>query len=177
MENVAALIDVLELEDLAWDDVRGLQIIKALLAEVQVQFAKGKLYRTIQDTANEARERGLLYNPGRDTDYSTSVGDTRNMRPSEDGWEQTKGILYRRLQIARNEAARDVRDNLRGPLQGVAGAHRGGNAARQNPWRRLGSNRDEVLQAGAGPMELAATTRSRTFSMGPAHPVRPRPRR
>ncbi len=186
MGDAVALFDTLEADDLSFASVQGMQILKALLAEVQVQYASGLLYRTLQDTANEARQRGLLLNPGRDdagrrTEHSARPGDTRNMLPSEHGWEQTKGILYRRLQVARNSAARttnaNVRSYVRAALQNSAGIDRSRSAPRANPRQGPHWNRDELPQAGAGPMDLAASTRARTFTLGPPSRGANRPRR
>ena len=84
-------------KDLDFGAVEGMQIIKALNANVGLDFADGDLYEKQQHVANEARNRGLLINPnpfGR-----TGYGDTSVMRPSMTGWEQTKGIQRRVLEI------------------------------------------------------------------------------
>ena len=77
------------------DGVSGRQILGALLKEVDVRGSNGFLYKVLQMVANEARERSLLINPNQYTreTYSTAVGNTNKMLPSEIGWEQTKGIL------------------------------------------------------------------------------------
>ena len=87
-------------KDLDFLTVDGMQIITALLANVGLDYATGDLYEKIQNIANEARNRGLLINPnpfGR-----TGYGDTSVMRPSMTGWEQTKGIQRRVLEIMPN---------------------------------------------------------------------------
>ena len=87
-------------KDLDFGAVEGMQIIKALNANVGLDFADGDLYEKQQHVANEARNRGLLINPnpfGR-----TGYGDTSVMRPSMTGWEQTKGIQRRVLDIMPN---------------------------------------------------------------------------
>ena len=87
-------------KDLDFGAVEGMQIIKALNANIDVDFADGDLYEKQQHVANEARNRGLLINPnpfGR-----TGYGDTSVMRPSMTGWEQTKGIQRRVLDIMPN---------------------------------------------------------------------------
>jgi hypothetical protein len=87
-------------KDLDFGAVEGMQIIKALNANVGLDFADGDLYEKQQHVANEARNRGLLINPnpfGR-----TGYGDTSVMRPSMTGWEQTKGIQRRVLEIMPN---------------------------------------------------------------------------
>jgi len=83
--------------------VSGRQILSALLKEVDVRGSNGFLYTLLQMVANEARQRGLLINPNpytRET-YSTAVGNTDRMLPSEYGWEQTKGILMRHVILAK----------------------------------------------------------------------------
>ena len=93
------------LQDLRYghDGVSGSQILSALLKEVDVRGSNGFLYKVLQMVANEARERGLLINPNQYTreTYSTAVGNTNKMLPSEFGWEQTKGILRRLLILAK----------------------------------------------------------------------------
>ena len=87
-------------KDLDFGAVEGMQIIKALNANVGLDFADGDLYEKQQHVANEARNRGLLINPnpfGR-----TGYGDTSVMRPSMTGWEQIKGIQRRVLEIVPN---------------------------------------------------------------------------
>ena len=87
-------------KDLDFGAVEGMQIIRALNANVGLDFADGDLYEKQQHVANEARNRGLLINPnpfGR-----TGYGDTSVMRPSMTGWEQTKGIQRRVLDIMPN---------------------------------------------------------------------------
>ena len=78
--------------------------IAAMLKEVNVPGgSNGFLYTVLQHAANEARQRGLLINPNpftRET-YSTAVGNTDRMLPSEYGWEQTKGILMRHIILAK----------------------------------------------------------------------------
>ena len=97
------------LQDLRYghDGVSGSQILSALLKEVDVRGSNGFLYKVLQMVANEARERGLLINPNQYTreTYSTSVGNTNKMLPSEIGWEQTKGILRRLLVLAKTLVA------------------------------------------------------------------------
>ncbi len=83
--------------------VSGRQILSALFKEVGVRGSSGFLYTVLQMVANEARQRGLLINPNpytRET-YSTAVGNTTRMLPSEYGWEQTKGILRRHIILAK----------------------------------------------------------------------------
>jgi len=97
------------LQDLRYghDGVSNRQILSALLKEVDVPGSNGFLYKVLQMVANEARERGLLINPNQYTreTYSTSVGNTNKMLPSEIGWEQTKGILRRLLVLAKTLVA------------------------------------------------------------------------
>ena len=93
-------MDTVDFKDLDFGAVEGMQIIKALNANVGLDFADGDLYEKQQHVANEARNRGLLINPnpfGR-----TGYGDTSVMRPSMTGWEQTKGIQRRVLEIMPN---------------------------------------------------------------------------
>jgi hypothetical protein len=90
-------MDTVDFKDLDFGAVEGLQIIAALNKNVGLDFADGDLYQKQQDIANEARTRGLLINPnpyGR-----TGYGNTSVMRPSVTGWEQTKGIQRRVLDI------------------------------------------------------------------------------
>ena len=91
------------LQDLRYGGVSNRQILSALLKEVDVRGSNGFLYKVLQMVANEARERGLLINPNQYTreTYSTAVGNTNKMLPSEFGWEQTKGILRRLLVLAK----------------------------------------------------------------------------
>jgi hypothetical protein len=95
------------LQDLRYGGVSNRQILSALLKEVDVPGSNGFLYKVLQMVANEARERGLLINPNQYTreTYSTSVGNTNKMLPSEIGWEQTKGILRRLLVLAKTLVA------------------------------------------------------------------------
>lgn len=98
-------------DDVHIADVAGLQIIKALLRVINRNFATGYMYRILQDTANEARERGLLINPNPFTleTYSTAVGNTDRMHPSTYGWEQAVGILRRRFNEAKSQVMRTCR--------------------------------------------------------------------
>jgi len=91
------------IQDFRYGGVSGSQILSALLKEVDVRGSNGFLYKVLQMVANEARERGLLINPNQYTreTYSTAVGNTNKMLPSEFGWEQTKGILRRLLVLAK----------------------------------------------------------------------------
>ena len=84
-------------QNLRYSAVAGKQVIAALLLELEQKFARGRLYRVLQDTANEARRECLLINPNQQDTYSAAVGSTSKMLPSKQGWEMTKGILYRRL--------------------------------------------------------------------------------
>ena len=82
-------------KDLDFLTVDGMQIIKALNANIDVDFADGDLYEKQQNVANEARKRGLLHG-------GQAYGDTDLMMPSRTGWEQTKGIQRRVLEIMPN---------------------------------------------------------------------------
>ena len=82
-------------KDLDFLTVDGMQIITALLANVGLDYATGDLYEKIQNIANEARKRGLLLG-------GQAYGDTDLMMPSRTGWEQTKGIQRRVLDIMPN---------------------------------------------------------------------------
>jgi len=82
-------------KDLDFLTVDGMQIITALLANVGLDYATGDLYEKIQNIANEARKRGLLHG-------GQAYGDTDLMMPSRTGWEQTKGIQRRVLEIMPN---------------------------------------------------------------------------
>ena len=69
------------------------------------RYVTGTLYDVQRAVANEARERGLLINPNpfsRET-YSSAVGNTSRMLPSQTGWEQTKGILMKTLVDTREQ--------------------------------------------------------------------------
>jgi hypothetical protein len=112
LENVdvrAALtfVENLRRQQLDYLAVGGRQIMSALLAEIKCGTGlpnESLLWRTLQAVANEARRRGLLINPNpysRET-YSKAVGNTTRMLPSDTGWEQTKGILTRRIADLRN---------------------------------------------------------------------------
>ena len=87
-------------KDLFFKDVSEKQIIGALLRELGIKFAEGYLYKLLQEVANKARRRGLLLNPIHNQSYSTAVGNTERMKPSEMGWAQTQGILKRELHEA-----------------------------------------------------------------------------
>ena len=93
----------IEKRDEPYSSVQGMQIIRALNKELGVRFAKGPLYEMVQAVANEARGKGLLINPNPfdRTTYSTAVGNTDRMLPSKMGWEMTKGILWRHLELAK----------------------------------------------------------------------------
>ena len=91
------LLRTIEQQDLDYETVRGKQILRALLKEVGVKFAKGYLYKMLQGVANEARRRSLLINPNGSTPLSSAYGDVNGMFPSLTGWEQTKGILMRHI--------------------------------------------------------------------------------
>ncbi len=84
-------------QDLDYETVKGKQIIRALLKEVDVKFAKGYIYQMLKGVANEARRRSLLINPNGSTPMSSEYGDVNGMFPSLTGWEQTKGILMRHI--------------------------------------------------------------------------------
>ena len=101
--KVIHVLDTIDRNDLDYSVVSGKQIISALLREIGIEFAEGYLYTILQQVASEARERHLLINPNPRTGetYSAAVGNTNRMHPSATGWEQTKGILTRRLAIAR----------------------------------------------------------------------------
>ena len=93
----------IEKQDEPYSSVQGMQIIRALNKELGIGFARGALYEMVQAVANEARGKGLLINPNpfdRAVTYSTAVGNTSRMLPSKMGWEQTKGILWRHLELA-----------------------------------------------------------------------------
>ena len=98
--EVTALFEKIIRNDLDYNQVAGKQIISALLREISMpDGVSGYLYNVLQGAANEARRRGLLINPNpyaRET-YSTAVGNTARMKPSQIGWEQTKGILSRHI--------------------------------------------------------------------------------
>ena len=82
-------------KDLDLGAVEGMQIIRALNANVGLDFADGDLYQKQQAIANEARKRGLLHG-------GQAYGDTDLMMPSRTGWEQTKGSQRRVLEIMPN---------------------------------------------------------------------------
>ena len=107
--EVTAIFSRIVRNDLDYDAVAGKQIISALLREISMpDGASGYLYNVLQGAANEARRRGLLINPNpyaRET-YSTAVGNTARMKPSQFGWEQTKGILSRHIDVAHRHALR-----------------------------------------------------------------------
>ena len=105
-------------KDVRFHKVSDKQIISALLFELDIRFAEGYLYKLLQEVANKARRRGLLLNPIHNQSYSTAVGNTERMKPSEMGWAQTQGILkrelheaseYLRREFLRREERRDVR--------------------------------------------------------------------
>ena len=100
-------------QDLLFRDVRDKQIISALLSELSIRFAKGYLYKLLQEVANKARRRGLLNNPIHNQSYSTAVGNTERMKPSAMGWAQTQGILVRELHEARIYLRNMLSDRLR----------------------------------------------------------------
>ena len=100
-------------KDLFFKDVSEKQIIGALLRELGIKFAEGYLYKLLQEVANKARRRGLLYNPIRNQSYSTAVGNTERMKPSAMGWAQTQGILVRELHEARIYLRNMLSDRLR----------------------------------------------------------------
>ena len=68
-------------KDLLFHDVSDKQIISALLFELDIRFAKGYLYKLLQEVANKARRRGPLSNPIHNQSYSTAVGNTERMGP------------------------------------------------------------------------------------------------
>lgn len=83
----------MEWKNLDYEEVAGMQIIKALNKNLGEDYTEGEVYKRQQTVANEARRRGLLINPnpyGR-----TECGCTGDMEPSAVGWEQTKGIQMR----------------------------------------------------------------------------------
>ena len=102
-----ALVENIERQQLDHQAVARRQIMSALLREIKCETGlpnDSLLWKTLQKVANEARHRGLLINPNprtRET-YSTAVGNTSRMLPSPTGWEQTKGILTRRLAELKN---------------------------------------------------------------------------
>ena len=85
-----------QFRDLLFTKVQHMQIIQALNANINVDYAEGELYKKQKLVANEARNRGLLLN-------SNSEGPTAfnwctdSLQPREDGWEQVKGIQRRVL--------------------------------------------------------------------------------
>ena len=96
------LLDKVTRQDLDHAEVAGKQIMSALLWEIDCKGGlpnDSLLFKALQKTANEARGRGLLFNPNpfSQETYSTSVGNTARMLPSRQGWEMTKGILTRRV--------------------------------------------------------------------------------
>ena len=105
-------INAIVRRDLNYDSVAGKQIISALLKEAGVPFAKGLFYQVLQGVANEARRRSLLVNPNVNESYSTAVGNTARMCPSETGWEQTKGILSRHVAEAEGWTAERIVERL-----------------------------------------------------------------
>ena len=100
-------------KDVRFHEVSDKQIISALLFELDIRFAEGYLYKLLQEVANKARRRGLLYNPIRNQSYSTAVGNTERMKPSAMGWAQTQGILVRELHEARIYLRNMLSDRLR----------------------------------------------------------------
>jgi hypothetical protein len=99
------LLHTIQRADLDYAEISGKQIIGALLRECAFDGgAEGFFYNVLQEVANEARRRCLLINPNiyERTTYSSAVGNTSRMLPSQTGWEQTKGILTRHLREARN---------------------------------------------------------------------------
>ena len=100
-------------KDVRFHKVSDKQIISALLFELDIRFAKGYLYKLLQEVANKARRRGLLLNPSRNQSYSTAVGNTERMKPSAMGWAQTQGILVRELHEARIYLRNMLSDRLR----------------------------------------------------------------
>ena len=80
--------------NLPYSEVADLQIIKALNKNIGFVFVRDKLYKMQQRVANEARERGLLFNPGPHDRTQLRAG-TSSMVPREQSWEMIKGIQSR----------------------------------------------------------------------------------
>ena len=91
-----------EFRELSYDDVASRQIMSALLKTCNLHGVPNDSYtwRVLKNVANQARRRGLLFNPNpysRET-YSAAVqANCDNMRPSRHGWEMTKGILMKHV--------------------------------------------------------------------------------
>ena len=85
-----------QFRDLLFDKVKNMQIIQALNANVNVDWADGELYKKQKLVANEARNRGLLLNPNSEgpTAYNWCPD---SLKPKDPGWEQVKGIQRRVL--------------------------------------------------------------------------------
>ena len=76
-------------QNLNYASVAGRDIVSALMCELNVSDTR--ISKLMHNVADEARARGLLH------------ADAATMRPTARGWEQTKGILYRRLSDAIDE--------------------------------------------------------------------------
>ena len=84
-------MQVVNFKDLLFEQVKNMQIIQALNANVNVDWADGELYKKQKLVANEARNRGLLLNPNSEgpTAYNWC---TDSLKPKDPGWELVKGI-------------------------------------------------------------------------------------
>ena len=89
-------MQVVNFKDLLFEQVKNMQIIQALNANVNIDYAEGELYKKQKLVANEARNRGLLLNPNSEgpTAYNWC---TDSLKPKDPGWEQVKGIQRRIL--------------------------------------------------------------------------------
>ena len=88
--------------DLPYDEVASRQIMSALLRTCSLGGVPNDSYtwRVLKAVANEARRRGLLFNPNpysRQTYSAALQANCDNMRPSRHGWEMTKGILMKHV--------------------------------------------------------------------------------
>ena len=82
-----------QFRDLLFTKVQHMQIIQALNANINIDYAEGELYKKQKLVANEACNRGLLSNPN-GTKFNWC---TDSLQPRENGWEQVKGIQRRVL--------------------------------------------------------------------------------
>ena len=82
--------------DLLFAKVQNMQIIQALNANIDIDWADGVLYKKQKEIANEARNRNLLINPNSEgpTAFNWCTGV---LKPKATGWEQIKGIQRRVL--------------------------------------------------------------------------------
>ena len=107
------LQEAITMLDLPYDDVASRQIMSAFLKTCNLNGVPNDSYtwRVLKNVANEARRRGLLFNPNpysRET-YSAAVqANCDNMRPSRHGWEMTKGILKKHLLNSRRDLNRMI---------------------------------------------------------------------